>query len=256
MAEENTGSENTGTKDIVDPVPRAALEDERTRRQSEKVRNSNLERENAELRGRVEGMSATARSSSETHKELNHAELRLAVDEGKITDAQADEIRDKQITRSVTKEVGDTVKTSLDENARLMRVGEELAGYTEAIPDLRDKGSDTFARVQKEFDHLVSLGQNPDNLATQAAAVRAAFGPLDDLKKIRAGKGERETHTETGGRGGDEGDTKDTDGWPKTVSTAQRRYYDDLISKGVYADRKAALAELSYKPKNKPRRAA
>jgi hypothetical protein len=228
-------------------VPLKALEDERHKRQS-------LENEAAELRGRVQGLTVS-RADAPTHaapapKDLTPAELRVAVDEGRLDQGQADEIRDRQLERRVETRLAGQLETTLTERARVERASDELTRYRKAIPELADKSSDSFARVQTEFDRLIGYGDSADSLVTEVKAIRTAFGDIDKLENLAA-PAEREAYTEIAGNAPAQGETP-TDGWPKSMSAGVRRYYDDQIARGTFADRKAALAEWAYKPKHKP----
>jgi hypothetical protein len=228
-------------------VPLKALEDERRKRQS-------VENEAAELRGRVQGLTVS-RADTPPHaapspKELTPAELRAAVDEGRLDQGQADEIRDRQLERRVETRLAGQLETTLAERARVDRASDELTRYRKAIPELADKSSDSFARVQTEFDRLIGYGDSAGSLVTEVKAIRTAFGDIGKLEKLAA-PADREAYTEIASSAPAQGEPQ-ADGWPKSMSAGVRRYYDDQISKGIFADRKAALEEWTYKPQHKP----
>ncbi len=222
---------------------------------AERLKRQAAETEAAELRGRVQGMATAQPKATDTPKPLSAAELRQAVDDGRISDDQAQEIRDRQIEQGVESRLESKFETRMATRDVLERVNGEIGRYKTAVPDLLDRSSDVFAKVQSEFEDLVSLGHDANDKRTELSAARAVFGSITALEA--AGKPyPRETHQETGGRGeGGEGSSV-KDGWPKDMSSDTRRYYDDQINQGALADRKAAIAEWSYEPKHKPRHAA
>ena len=224
-------------------VPLTALEAERSKRQT-------AERTAAQLEGRVQGMSAVkTEPKDDTPKDLSAAELRQAVDEGKLTEDESETIKARQIEKRVTAKVAQDVETKLARKNLSERVSVDMGLYREAIPDLLNQDSAAFKKVQTEFSWLVQQGYDPDELQTQLIAVRASFGDVDQLQKINPGK--RETHQETGGHSGSE--TESTDGSPKDMPADTKRYYQDQINQGAVADWEAAKAEWSYKPKHAPR---
>ena len=222
-------------------VPRSALEAERHKRQA-------AENSAAEYRGRVQGM-AVAKPEADSPKELSTAELRQAVDEGKLTEDESEAIKARQIEKRVTAKVTEEVETKLAAQNRGERVSTEIGRYKEAIPDLTDTDSAAFKKVQTEFSYLTQQGYDANDPRTELIAVRGAFGDIDRLQKIEPGK--RETHQETGGHSGP--NTESTDGAPKDMPADTKRYYQDQINQGTVVDWEAAKAEYSYKPKHAPR---
>ena len=240
----NSDPDNTKGEDGKKSVPLEALEAERSKRHA-------LEREVAEIRGQLKGLSAQPAKADTQPKPLTPAELRAAVDEGKITQGEADELRERQFEERLLNKVTKTVETSLSTATRTSTINGELGRYQAALPDLGDRDSEAFRKAKREFDYLVgTLGEDPDDPRTELKAARAAFGPVDALEAVRQ-RG-RETYGETGGHGDSRDDGRRKDGSPKDMSADHRAYYQDLINKGVYRDWKAVAEEWSYKPKNRP----
>ena len=238
------GKPNEGTT-----VPLKALEAERHKRHA-------AETEAAELRGQVNGMATTATAkATETPKQLSATELRQLVDDGRISDDQAQEIRDRQNAEQVKSDLRVEFNATVAADKVLERVNGEIGRYKTAVPDLLDRSSPAFAKVRSEFEDLISLGHDAEDKRTELMAARAVFGSITALEA--AGKPDpRETHQETGGRGeGGEG-LSVKDGWPKDMPAKMRSYYDYQINQGALADRKAAIAEWSYEPKHRPSHAA
>ncbi len=225
-------------------VPLKAVEDERHKRQR-------LETEVAELRGQVQVLTSTRAASNggagESPKELSAADLQNAVDEGKMTAAEAIEINGRQIERRLETKLTGKFEAELEMRTTAQFVTSEIAAYQEAIPALTDRDSAEFQKLKTEYQFLVKLG-DPEDQRTELKAARAAFGDIAKLKAIK-GVGQRETHQETGG-GAEPSEGGSTEGWPKGMPADTRDYYQDQIAQGALADQKAAVTEWSYKPKH------
>ena len=231
-------------------VPLSALEAERDKRQK-------AERATAEANGRLAGYEAAQTTNggqppkSDAPQELTAAELRQSVDEGRLTQVEADGIQEKQLVRRVTADVGKTVRDEMTAGQVAERASNEIAGYKAAIPEIDEPDSPQHQKLQDEYKHLMDLGHAP-GLATEAAAARAAFGSLDALRKVN-GPAPRETYQETGGGSG-AGDSGETgDGFLKDMPAKYREYCRGMIATGVLADVAAANKEFSYKGKHDPR---
>ena len=205
---------------------------------AEREKRHNLEREISELKGQMEGL----RAKADAPKQYTRQELASLVDDGKLEQGQADQIMENQLRAKVTKEAKDAAVAAVTSNARIDRVNTEIARYKEAVPDVLNDGSAARQRVEQEFQYLVALGDDP-NAATELKALRAVYGPVDNLQK---GEPARETHQETGGEDPDAGDDgMRTDGMPKGLTAAQRAYYKPLIGR-LYKDWDEVQAELKY----------
>ena len=250
MAGENLNpdpDENKGEGEPKDEVQglKSALADERRKRQDSDARAAQLE-------GQVQGLTVVkTEPQSDSPKELSAAQLRQAVDEGKMTEDEAVAINTRQIEKRVTAKVTEEVETTFARKNLGERVSVEIGRYKDVIPDLTDQSSAAFQKVRTEYEWLVSHGSTSNDPQTELMAVRAAFGDIDQLAKIKSG--ERETHQETGGNSEPGGQPDRSDGAPKDMPADTRRYYQDQISQGVVADWKAAKDEWSYKPKHMPR---
>jgi len=109
----------------------------------------------------------------------------------------------------------DAKKEGLEELNRTATIGNqanmasgEVNRYIEAIPNLRQVGSDEFKAVASEYQSLLAAG-HPDDIRTQHLAIKIAFGPLDRVIGRRraedAGRrGDSTFHERGGGGGGDD----------------------------------------------------
>ena len=246
MAGENLNPDPDDDKGKGEPktVPLEALEAERRKRQDSDTRV-------AELQGQVRGLTAVKtepKVDSLQEKQWSAAELRQAIDEGKLTEDESETIKARQIEKRVTAKVTEEVETTLARKNLGERVSTEAARYKRAIPDLLDQSSAAFGKVQTEFTYLIAQGYDANDPRTELIAVRGAFGDIDQLEKI--GKpGERETHQETGG-GGEPGsaegnkDSRSKDMPPKGLSRDAKKHYGAQIERGMYPDWAAVSKEL------------
>ena len=232
-----------------------ALVAERGKRQA-------LETENARLTGQVEGLAAapTAEGGGNgqpqiQEQELTPAELTQAVTDGRLTEGEAEAIRERGRERRIDRRIDEKVETTVAVRDINARVSDEIVRYRQVIPDLTDKASGAYQKLQVEFDNLLSLGDDSKDMRTQLKAARAAFGPIANLEKAAPPEA-RESYTETGGGapGGEEGGGS-ADAWPKDTTADQKAYYNDLIGKGIYT-RESAVAELKHGAERKKRKAA
>lgn len=210
----------------------------------------------AEYRGRAEALEQTAgRRDANAPKELSAAELRIGVEEGRMTEDEAEAIKERQSERRIGDRLTSRFQTELVGSRLAEKVDDGIGRYKAAIPEIVDRDSVQFTKMTGEFDFLVSLGHDPKDARTELLAARAAFGSIESIEA--AGKPRpRETFSETGGGAEPDEGGERSDGWPKEMPADSRRYYQDLINKRVLPDVAAAKAEWGYKPKHGPRHAA
>lgn len=176
-------------------------------------------------------------------KTYTAAELVSLVDAGKLTQADADEIREVQLAKRVTKEVVGAVT----QNSQTAQLEADLAQYAQAIPALDDPTSDECLRVKDELRYLYSVGQK-DTVGTYLAATRAIFGPLSALKAPAGTKKKTEAHQEGSSGVGDDPAEGDKSGKLPSLTAKQKAHYTKAIGNGVYKDWDAVAAELNYTP--------
>ncbi|MEE8607203.1 MAG: hypothetical protein V3S55_06355 [Nitrospiraceae bacterium] len=200
-----------------------------------------LKEETAELRGKLSAREESATRQAPDETTFSRSQLDAAVADGRVTQDEADRIYHKQVVREVTEEVTAKVTETTTVNA----VGLEIRKYQDALPVLSVRGSDEFAKVEKEFAWMVSNG-SPNNLSTELAAMRSVFG---DSTKMKADKGKKvlETHQETGGSAQEGSDSEDSSPGgrpPKGLSRDAKKHYGTQIERGMYANWAAVSKEL------------
>ncbi|MGH7187227.1 MAG: hypothetical protein ACREIB_13235 [Pseudomonadota bacterium] len=229
--DQNDGGTGDGQNGEVKGL-KAALEAERRQRQAAEARTSGLETSVAELRGRLDGMATNGTRPAQ--KPLTRAELKQAVAEDKITEDESDAIWERQITEKAVKEAVSAAKETVETGTLSGRISAEIGRYKAVVEGLDYKESAAFQKVAAEFRHLTGLGYNADEIRTEVAALRAAFGPIEALETTTKPR-EREGHRETGGRSGSERDGDRHDGYPRGFPDRMRAHYDRMIDRGQYS---------------------
>jgi hypothetical protein len=165
-------------------------------------------------------------------KQFSRAELDQAVTAGRITEAEATALWDKQAAEQTVRLVRDTVREAVQATTQQKTVETQIEEYATLKPDVLKPGTVDRERVTKQYNYLVSIGQ-PATKSTELAALGMVYGPLEGLKAARSGRPSEETHEEVGG-GAPSGDPADSDG-PKTkLSAREKAHYQNLINRGLY----------------------
>lgn len=220
----------------------AALNDVTARADSAEQEARRLREEVAELR---------AGQKAQAPKPPTLAELRQMVLAGDITQEQADALYEKQLIERTKRVAVDATGQVLSDKERLGRVTAELQGYKELVPDAWVPGSPERDKAAKEYRHLVADLGYPEGTATEAAALRAAFGDLATLRQSRSARpGPADTHAETGGGKPESGGGGKSDVL-KNLSSEKKQYYQRQIDSGRYKDWGEVRAELEFRPKAK-----
>jgi hypothetical protein len=179
-------------------------------------------------------------------KVVTKEELRSLVQSGDLTQAQMDDLWEKQIikaaTAAATKQVSETVAAG-SINAK---INEKMAEYKTLVPDGWKPGSADYGKIETAYNELVADG-SPPTIATELAALRMVYGSIESLRIAKtARKGSADSHVETNGSGrADDDSSGDEKGMPKGLSAAQKKHYQKGIDQGRYpggwADVKAEL---------------
>jgi len=219
-----------------DMVPKARLDREARIARERKEELEAVRLELAEMRGQIQGL-----GKKET-PEVSRADLLQAVDEGRITQADADARWERQLETKILGKAEDLVSQRTETQSRLSRVEAEIEAYKQAIPGVMDEGSEERAKVARNYRRLVNDRGLPQSRETEALALEMAFGSVERLSKVQSEP--RETHNETGG--GDRPAEPLNQGEPKELSRDERNYYRDKVGPGkMYKDWKAAVEEVT-----------
>lgn len=201
--------------------PREEVEGLRRALAAERNQKSTLKSQLADLTAKVDEL------SKKPEKEYSRAELQSFVDDGRMSQGEADRLLDEQIKRTVKTEVRDEIKADLSRETLAARINTEIDKYTEVYPDILSDGSDNRRLVAEEYQRQLSLGK-PDNMQTELDALAAVFGPSTRLSKGR--QKDPETHQDVGSDGGG---TPAKTGAPKLPANV-KAHYEKMISAGRY----------------------
>jgi hypothetical protein len=179
----------------------------------------------AEMRGRLE-----AAPPAPPPKEFTREELNKAVEDETLTQSAADAILEKQLEARITRKAEERIAETTAAASQTAAQDAEVGQYTEAHPELKDKTSPKFQKVESEYQRLVASGL-PKGRATEVAALKIALGPPDVLSDRT--REARETHVETGGAGGGGGEKPPAVG-ENSVPKKYRAHYARMIDQGQY----------------------
>lgn len=186
-----------------------------------------------EARLRLEGrLAERERASGEEaapEKTYTRAELQRAVDEGRISEDQRDDILDTQRARQLKAELREEIRA--EEAQR--RIQDEIDRYSREVPGITQGSTHANRRLlEQEYQQLVASGL-PDGPGTQLAALRSAFGRLGTAVRETT-RQSRERHEEAGsGGGGPAGGGGNA--WQKGLPQKQIRYLQNQLDKGLYS---------------------
>ena len=204
-----------------------------------------VETDNAELRGKVDGLVARPAPAPEKAPdpppEYTRAQLKTAVVAGTITEDEMDRILETQLERRLSRRNADQINQTAAVQTTVAVLSAEIGQYKQAIPELMDQSSAGFRAVATQYHKLVALG-SPPTLATELAAISAVYGPPEKLQK--PGRREVESHEETGSGTGEPGKVDlRTDGQPKGLTAREREFYAPKVGAGKYYPDWAAVAK-------------
>lgn len=199
-----------------------------------------LEQQVATLEGRLEELSKQT-TDKPAAKTYTAAELAGLVDEGLLTQPQSNEIHDKQLRADVQGDTRKVIEETLATQNDAATVNMATNRYIEAIPTVNDTSSPERNKAEKHFARLTGSGYNMDvkDPRTTLLAMEAAFGPIEAVEAAKQ-RDRQPGHNETGGGDSNDADGGGGDGWSKDMPSDNRRYYQDLINKGVYTEATAA----------------
>lgn len=180
-------------------------------------------------------------------REYTLIELDNAVQAGSISDLQRQQILQQQLDRKVEKRIREGVASQVETIQRETVLTSELDQYKAAVPDLVRDGSPLRERARREYEYLVERGA-PEDYTTELAAARAVLGPLDRVRNGRRLGADR--FADISGHGMTPAERKLEDGWQK-IPAANRAHYEKAISRGIYADKAACVAEFNWN-RNRP----
>lgn len=175
-------------------------------------------------------------------KVYSRPELKAAVEGGRITQEQADDIWDRQREAQLTERAENAALDVVERKTKKERIDSDLAAYKRLAPEILEEG-DKRSRIREEFNYLVGIG-DPKTVDTELKAIRAVMGPLEKLERARSAR-RSEEHDPQGGSSGD-GPKAKAKGFEGTLSARERTYYQKGIDSGRYKDWKDVEAEFKF----------
>jgi len=180
----------------------------------------------AELKGKQDAQPVT-----QEHV-YTRAELRRKVDDGSLNEDEMGEILERQTEKRLRQELKKELEGSVSANSERDNLQSEVDKYIQFKPDLMTEGSESRSAVAAEAQVQSRFtGQPVSSFVTQAAALRAIYGPADQLKA--AVKPDPEPSQEGGGDDGDI-ESRGNGGIPKGLTAREAAHGQKLVEAGVY----------------------
>lgn len=188
---------------------------------------------------------ARAKEEQQTQQEWTWEQLDGFIAEGKITQAQARDYKDKMLEQRIARKYEQQVQ----EKESTSHVLGEIRQYQQLVPDSMTHGSENRLRYEREFNYLVRNGA-PKNHITELAACRAAFGDPETIrarnttKKVITPKEPfMETHSPS------QSTKQPNKSFKDTLSAEKVRHYERMMNAGIVKDWKAVEALEKWEPK-------
>ena len=184
----------------------------------------------ARLQGRLDAQSEQATPPPKEEpppKEFTRAELRTAVEEGKIDSDQLETIWADQNHAKTLRDTEAMINRRDADRTVELTVDGEYDKYVAAYPDLKNEKSAIWGKVKKEYDFMVRMGHAGDK-KTELTALRSALGSHERIPERTAEL--RETPAEIAGTPG--GGTRPVDIWNR-VPKSHKAYYKTQVEKGI-----------------------
>lgn len=204
--------------------------------------------------GELESQLKQSAPKKEKPQRFTRQQLSAAVESERISQAEADAIWDRQQDEVLDERVDTKVTDIMNQTHLATTVNSKIDVYLEKIPDLKNKESDAFKKVQSEVVELMKIqGVTKPTLAHEYQALRTLYGPPEALQSVNTQSRDRETQQDFHTQGdavnfkNEKGDVQfNQDGSVKGLPKDVHNYYKDLISKGIYSDWKSVADELKY----------
>lgn len=164
------------------------------------------------------------------------AQLQPLIESGDINAAQAAEYLAEAKVAKLEEKLRREMDQKLETQSRQASVQSKLTVYQDAIPELADRTSDEFKRLNREYQMLVTEDGKPRGEETLLEACRLTFGRDPAKAKPRETTAERQRSVERSGSGG--GRTADRSPekgkWPEWVPKDNRDWWERQIQRKVY----------------------
>lgn len=232
-------------------IPKKAFDDrirkERERTQAVEAAVASLQQENQQLRAHYAALQQqAAQPPKQPERILTRAELQEAVEQEKITQAQADAYLAAVTERKSESRLNERIAQERQQIERDFALDRQIQGYVQRFPKLGQQGSEELRKVHGKVQELVNRGL-PNDLNTQVIALETIYGALSDVEDTTR------DNRETDAPGGDGGGPEEPGAGPKLpagvkLTNEERQGYERLIAKGRYEgwEDPVLQKELSY----------
>lgn len=251
MANDVTDSDLDGTADgeegLVDDkgqrlVPASKVSETISKRVNEVT--ARFAEKEAALQRQIDELKAQSNPANKPAPVYTREQLTAAVEAGKMTQAQANTVWDRQQQRLITETAANTAADLVNKTQREARLQSTIDKYAEKFPDILKPGTADRQKVAEE----VAVQQRDFGLQgidAEVAALRVVFGRENTLRfdtKERDRRGHEDTMGGSGGSGSGDADPD----MPKDLTPRERKYYQDRIERGLYKGWKDVKEELKY----------
>jgi len=136
---------------------------------------------------RVEGMYQQALNQQRPQPQgpvyVDPTQLQALIDQGRITPMQAADVLSKQNAQYAATQSTMAAIQAQQLNSKLQSASQDVNGYLDKIPSLRDNASQDFQRVSAEAYRVSEdMGLPVTDLRVQRVALRAVYGPLEKMQ--------------------------------------------------------------------------
>lgn len=213
---------------------RQLLSEEKERARAADQRASELERElSTEREARVRLEERSNSRTPEPPREHSRADLAQMVEDGQLTQAQADRIWEQQQENRIDRMVSDRVQAQITQHQTRAAVEAELGRYRQAMPQAWQNGTQERQKVAAAVHDMMAKGA-PNTTLTDLLALRQVFGPIEALETNLETRRDPNRQGATPDGGGDEGGGGDDGRLPSWLTGPQRAHYENLLSMGMY----------------------
>lgn len=224
-------------------IPKARLDEVIAQRKEAEDRAESAERARLAAEARVAAIQDKPKPT------ITRETLRNAVEQGVISQVQAEDAWDQELVRRSTDAASRAARAESEAVAKATKLGAEIVRFRTVLPAIDDHYSSERKVLETAYADVVDRLGKPttpaQKLSYELTALRETFGGIDNLEKTRKTplKPARFASHEVGG-GVAQPDEKDP---LSGLNNTQKRYYNKMIERRVYKDWADVRKELTWK---------
>ncbi len=185
--------------------------------------------------------------SKATPVQYSKAQLNEFVEAGRLTQAAADSIYEKQVEDRAVKRATEEATKAVASQHQQRTVAERMAEFQELVPDAWVDGTTEREQVATTFAALQATGIKGSKDELELAALVAAFGEPAKIRKARGfGRPGAESFEDSGSGRRRPSDEGGSDVPPRGITAKQLAHYEKGIAAGRYTGWSAVKEELKY----------